>query len=144
LPTPGIGGLAVILGGFFWAFTLDETTFNLVPFLAISALPVFLGGLCEHVGFNVSAIMQLVLSFASALLAGMLFGAWIPRVGVPVLEILTLYTFPAFIMTLLIYGGISHLLNLIDGLTRLAIGVSIVIALGLMSVAVSVGDNQMS
>ena len=87
LPTPRIGGLAVILGGFFGAFTLDATTLNLVSFLAISALPVFLGGLGEDVGFNVSAKMRLVLSFASALLAGMLFGAWIPRMGVPVLEI---------------------------------------------------------
>lgn len=144
LPTPRIGGLAVILGGFFGAFTLDATTFNLVSFLAISALPVFLGGLGEDVGFNVSAKMRLVLSFASALLAGMLFGAWIPRMGVPVLEILTLYTFPAIILTLLISGGISHSLNLIDGLNGLAIGVSIVIALGLMSVAVSVGDYQIS
>ena len=141
---PKIGGLAVILGGFLGAFTLDATTFNLVSFLAISALPVFLGGLGEDVGFNVSAKMRLVLSFASALLAGMLFGAWIPRMGVPVLEILTLYTFPAIILTLLISGGISHSLNLIDGLNGLAIGVSIVIALGLMSVAVSVGDYQIS
>ncbi len=64
--------------------------------------------------------------------------------GVPVLEILTLYTFPAMILTLLISGGISHSLNLIDGLNGLAIGVSIVIALGLMSVAVSESDYQIS
>jgi UDP-GlcNAc:undecaprenyl-phosphate GlcNAc-1-phosphate transferase len=144
LPTPSIGGLPVIPGGFLGAFTLDETTFNLVSFLTISALPIFLGGLGEHVEFNVSAIMRLVLSFASDLLAGMLFGAWIPRMGVPVLEILTLYTFPAIILTLLISGGFSHLLNLIDGLNGLAIGMSIVIALVLMSVAVSVGDYQIS
>ena len=144
LPTPRIGGLAVILGGFLGAFTLDATTFNLVSFLAISALPVFLGGLGEDVGFNVSAKMRLVLSFASALLAGILLVAWIPRMGFPVLEILTLYTFPAMILTFLISGGISHSLNLIDGLNGLAIGVSIVIALGLMSVAVSEGDYQIS
>ena len=144
LPTPRIGGLAVILGGFFGAFTLDATTFHLVSILAISALPVFLGGLGEDVGFNVSAKMRLVLSFVSALIAGVLLGAWIPRMGVPVLELLTLYTFPAIILTLLVSGGISHSLNLIDGLNGLAIGVSIVIALGLMSIAVSVGDYQIS
>ena len=144
LPTSRIGGLAVILGGFFGAFTLDATTSNLVFFLAISALPVFLGGLGEDVGFNVSAKMRLVLAFVSALLAGLLFEAWIPRMGVPVLEILTLYTLPAIVLTLLVSGGISHSLNLIDGLNGLAIGVSIVIALGLMSVAVSVGDYQIS
>ena len=55
LPTPRIGGLAVILGVFLGAFTLDATTFNLVSLLAISALPVFLGGLGEDVGLNVSA-----------------------------------------------------------------------------------------
>ena len=44
----------------------------------------------------------------------------------------------------LVSGGISHSLNLIDGLNGLAIGVSIVIALGLMSIAVSVGDCQIS
>ena len=41
LPTPRIGGLAVILGGCLGAFTLDATTFNLVSILATSALPVF-------------------------------------------------------------------------------------------------------
>jgi UDP-N-acetylmuramyl pentapeptide phosphotransferase/UDP-N-acetylglucosamine-1-phosphate transferase len=75
--------------------------------------------------------MRLVLSFAFALLAGMLFVAWIPRMGVPVLELLTLYTFYAIILTLLISGGISHSLNLIDGLNGLGIVLSIVIALGL-------------
>jgi len=88
--------------------------------------------------------MRLASSLASALLAGMLFGAWIPRMGVPVIEILMLYTFPSIILTLLISGVISHSLNLIDGLNGLAIAVSIVIALGLMSVAVSVGDYQIS
>ena len=88
--------------------------------------------------------MRLVLSFASALLTGILLVAWIPRMGFPVLEILTLYTFPAMILTFLISGGISHSLNLIDGLNGLTIGVSIVIALGLMSVAVSESDYQIS
>ena len=64
--------------------------------------------------------------------------------GGPVIEMLTLYTFPSIILTLLVSGGISHSLNLIDGLNGLAIAVSIVIALGLMSVAVSVGDYQIS
>ena len=74
LPTPRIGGLAVILGGFFGAFTLDATTFHLVSILAISALPVFLGGLGEDVGFNVSAKMRLVLSFVSALIPACFWG----------------------------------------------------------------------
>lgn len=112
--------------------------------LAIVALPVFPVGLGEDVGFNVSAKMRLVLSFSSFLLAGKLFGAWIAHMDVPVLEILTLYTFPAIVLTLFVFGGINHSLNLIDGLNELAIGVSIVIALGLMSAAVSMGDYQIS
>ena len=85
-----------------------------LSFLVISARPFSLGGLREDVGFNASAKMRLVLSFASALLAGMLFVALIPRMGVPVLEQLTLYTFYAIILTLLISGGNSHSLNLTD------------------------------
>jgi hypothetical protein len=77
---PKIGGLAVILGGFLGAFTLDATTFNLVSFLAISALPVFLGGLGEDVGFNVSAkcgwFFPLPLLYWPACFLGLGYLAW--------------------------------------------------------------------
>ena len=53
---------------------VNTTTFHLVSILAISALPVFLGGLGEDVGFNNKRENAVGLSFVSALITGVLLG----------------------------------------------------------------------
>ena len=144
-PTPRVGGLSILLGCIVGVLLLaEQDTTHITIILGVSCLPVFLGGLGEDIGFNVSARIRLVLSFASALCAGLLFNFWIPRLGIPGLEFVTSYVVVSAFLTILVSAGISQAFNLIDGLNGLAIGISLLTGLGLGSIAHSVGDYTLS
>ena len=144
-PTPRLGGLSILLGCIVGIlFLAGQETTHIAILLGVSCLPVFLGGLGEDIGFDVSTHIRLLLSFASALCAGLLFNFWIPRLGIPGLEFLTSYVVVSAFLTILVSAGISQAFNLIDGLNGLAIGISLLTGLGLGSIAYSVGDYTLS
>ena len=144
-PTPRVGGLSILLGCIVGVLLLaEQDTTHITIILGVSCLPVFLGGLGEDIGFNVSARIRLVLSFASALCAGLLFNCWIPRLGIPGLEFVTSYLVLSALLTIVVSAGISQAFNLIDGLNGLAIGISLLTGLGLGGIAHSVGDYTLS
>ncbi len=143
LPTPRIGGVAIALGLTFGSlFFLEHSIFLLL--LLMSTLPVFIGGLGEDLGFDVSPKRRLILSFLSALTAGVSLGVWIPYTGLTGLDYLFGNVVFAAAFTILLSGGISHSLNLIDGLNGLALGVSIAMGIGLIAIAVLYEDWVMS
>ena len=144
-PTPRLGGLSILLGCIVGIlFLAGQETTHIAILLGVSCLPVFLGGLGEDIGFDVSTHIRLLLSFASALCAGLLFNFWIPRLGIPGLEFLTSYVVVSAFLTILVSAGISQAFNLIDGLNGLAIGISLLTGLGLGGIAHSVGDYTLS
>mgnify|MGYP001571192039 FL=1 len=141
LPTPRIGGLIIILGysvGVCFLPKSDAT--SIATLLGLSALPVFLGGFGEDTGFNISTRLRLILSFVSAMIAGLLFNSWIPSLGISGLAFVTDYAIPAVLLTVIISAGISHAFNLIDGLNGLAMGIALIVDIGLGSLAYLVGD----
>ena len=121
-------------------FLNDPKTSNIAMLLGLSVLPVFVGGFGEDIGFNVKPKFRLLLAFLSALTAGLLLEVWIPRIGVPILDYITDFLPTAIVLTVLISAGISHSINLIDGLNGLALGISLLIALGLAGIAYSKDD----
>ena len=141
LPTPRIGGICLISGYIAGLFVLPPAAFEIAVVLGISAIPVFLGGLGEDTGFNISPKKRLLLSFVSAGIAIALSGVWITDTGLPALSFLTFTPVAAITFTIILTGGISHAVNLIDGLNGLAMGVSLMIALGLAGLAFSVDDQ---
>jgi len=140
LPTPRIGGICLISGYIAGLFVLPPAAFEIAVVLGISAIPVFLGGLGEDTGFDISPKKRLLLSFVSAGIAIALSGVWITDIGLPALSFLTFTPVVAIAFTIILTGGISHAVNLIDGLNGLAMGVSMMIALGLAGLAFSVDD----
>lgn len=141
LPTPRIGGICLISGYIAGLFVLPPAAFEIAVVLGISAIPVFLGGLGEDTGFDISPKKRLLLSFVSAGIAIALSGVWITDTGLPALSFLTFTPVAAIAFTIILTGGISHAVNLIDGLNGLAMGVSMMIALGLAGLAFSVDDQ---
>lgn len=123
-------------------FVEDPETSSMLMFMSVSALPVFIGGFGEDIGFNVSPKARLALSFLSATIAVGLFGVWINRAGVAGLDTILAMTVPGILITLVLSGGICHAFNLIDGINGLAIGLSIAIAAALGIVAYLIGDSQ--
>lgn len=140
-PTSRIGGLSVIFGFLAGVILIsDAEVSRLAMLLSLSAIPVFIGGFGEDIGFNIKPKFRLILSFLSALIAGLLLEIWIPRIGIPYFNYITDFVPTAIILTILISAGVSHSINLIDGLNGLALGVSLLIALGLAGIAYSKND----
>lgn len=139
-PTPRIGGLAVLCGFVSMACLVDDGNSQIILFLIVSMLPVLIGGLGEDTGYDVSPLMRLMLSFASALVAGLLLSQWISRIGIPGIDLIVSTSLTAAIVTMLVSGGFSHALNLIDGLNGLSLGVASMMAAGLCAVAYMMGD----
>jgi len=140
-PTSRIGGLGVIFGFLTGTILIsDAEVSRLALLLSLSTIPVFIGGFGEDIGFNIKPKFRLVLSFLSALIAGFLLEVWIPRIGLPYFDYITDFVPTAIILTILVSAGVSHSINLIDGLNGLALGVSLLIALGLAGIAYSKND----
>ena len=144
-PTPRVGGLSILLGCIVGILLLaGQDTTHIAILLGVSTLPVFLGGLGEDIGFDVSTHIRLILSFVSALCAGLLSNCWIPRLGITGLEFVTSYLVLSALLTIVVSAGISQAFNLIDGLNGLAIGISLLTGLGLGGIAHSVGDYTLA
>ena len=140
-PTPRVGGIA-IFSGFIAGIALlpSDVAAYAVPLL-LRCIAVFVGGLGEDIGRDVSPKTRLILSFISALCAIAIFRAWIGPLGSPYLNWITSTLFGATVFTVLISGGVAHATNLIDGLNGLAMGVCMLITGGLAFLAHAVGDT---
>lgn len=144
VPTPRIGGLGLIAFAFIGILWTNSETSRLIMLLSISALPVFVGGIGEDTGFNVTPKMRLLLSFVSAVVAGLLLGAWITRSGLPIIDVALSISIISMMFTMLMSGGICHAINLVDGLNGLSIGLSIIMSLALATIASYVGDTAVA
>ena len=140
IPTPRVGGLSLVIGYIVGMLFLPVDVFDLTMLLGISTIPVFLGGFGEDMGFDVSSTKRLILSFISAVLAILVFQTWVTDVGLSYLWFMTYGTFGSLVFTIVLTGGISHSINLIDGLNGLSMGVSMMISLGLAGLAYSFED----
>ena len=141
VPTPRIGGIAIFSGFIAGTAMLPSDVAAYEVPLLLSCIAVFVGGLGEDIGRDVSPKTRLILSFISALCAIAIFRAWIGPLGSPYLNWITSTLFGATVFTVLISGGVAHATNLIDGLNGLAMGVRMLIAGGLAFLAHAVGET---
>lgn len=145
-PTPRVGGASVLLGVFIaWIVSMFSglVVVHEQGTLLMAAMPVFLAGLLEDVTKRTSPLVRLLAAFASALLAILLLDVYLPRLGLPVIDVL-MATFPLFAILLTIFavGGVCHAINIIDGYNGLMGGVSLLILGALAYVAFKVGDQD--
>ena len=140
-PTPRIGGLAILIAFAIASCFLDPVFTQTALFLQVAMLPVFIGGIGEDTGFNITPSLRLILSFVSAFVAGLLLDQWVSRIGISGLDLIVATTFTAAIVTIIIAGGFSHAFNLIDGLNGLALGVAIMMAVSLAMIGYLKADN---
>ena len=141
-PTSRIGGLAVLIAFAITSCFFDPSFGQTALFLQVAMLPVFIGGLGEDTGFDITPKIRLFLSLVSALVAGLLLDQWVSRIGIPGLDLIVATTFTAAIITIVIAGGFSHAFNLIDGLNGLALGVAIMMAISLCIIGFMKNDDM--
>lgn len=145
VPASRLGGVGVFLAVFAATFLLKINSDFDTPFLvALSCVPVFLAGLAEDMGFDVSPLRRLMAAAVSSVFAILLLGIWLPRTDLPGVDGLMLYAPFAIFLTVLAASGYCHAVNLIDGMHGLAASTAILTAVGLAVVAAQAGLPEIS
>ena len=151
---PRFGGLAIfisILGfmpllsfGFIPLSVVFDLNIDYVKWLAVSALPIFVVGLAEDLGYNMTPKMRLFASALSSLLATFFFKIWLTRLGIPGVDHILVFALPGILFTIFATVGVVNAFNLIDGLNGLSSFVSISISIALAIIALHVDNTSMA
>ncbi len=143
-PTPRVGGIAVfgaaVCSAFFIPLPLTQGYVGF--FLAISIL--FIVGLREDLGFDVSPKSRLFVLVGASLLVVILVGEWLPRIGVFFLDPWLQYWWFGVPFTLLVSASVANGFNLIDGVNGLAAMTATTAAIAIAMIAYQAGYIPMS
>ena len=145
-PTARSGGLAIVAGfagGAALAAAAGYSTprFDLQLFAA--AAPLLLAGVWEDVRRHLAPLLRAVAGVLSALLAVVVLGASINRLGIPGVDaLLRAWPILGAALTVVALGALPHAVNMIDGFHGLAGAVSAMILAAIGYVAFKVGDTQ--
>ena len=140
VPTPRVGGIAIAVGILSGALLSGNDLFGA---LLWTTLPIFTIGLLEDLGPDTPPSFRLAVSALSAVLAILVLNIHITRVDVPGFDSLISVTLVGMFFTIFASTGMTHAINLIDGLNGLssAVVITIMIAFGL--VAYSYGHSDL-
>jgi UDP-N-acetylmuramyl pentapeptide phosphotransferase/UDP-N-acetylglucosamine-1-phosphate transferase len=147
-PVPRIGGIALMVGilmvlvfealGYTQIMKQGHTEGLLK--LLLAGMPAFTAGLVEDFTKRVSVKARLLATFASALLASWLLGAYLPRVDIWGLDELLQLLPIALIVTAFAVAGVANSINIIDGFNGLAATVVIILLAGMGFLSWEAGD----
>ncbi|MGG7645480.1 glycosyltransferase family 4 protein [Rhodovulum sp. YNF3179] len=143
-PTPRVGGLGLLAGVLISIPLAPAPLRENYTLFAVSLGPVFAAGFAEDLRFAVKPAWRLAAAVLSSVLAIGLLGMWIPRVGIPGLDVLVAWAPVGILFTLFAAAGVCNAFNLIDGLNGLAAGTGVVTAVGLAVIARAAGDPMMA
>lgn len=140
-----LGGVPILVGMSLGAVLLSgKSDGSYTLRLLASALPVFLAGLSEDMGYRVSPAGRLLAAIIAAGIAVAALGLWVPRTDLPLLDAALAVPAVAIAVTILFAGGFCHALNLIDGMNGLAAVVIVSAAVGLSLIAGGAGLDQIA
>jgi len=143
-PTPRIGSLCLTAGLLVSEAVLlatgERETRDLLGLLLLAGIPAFLGGFAEDLTKNVRAAVRLLLNMLAAALGAILLGAVIPRLDVPGLDSLLLWSPFAIAFTAFAAGGVANSINIIDGYNGLAGGHAAIVLAAIAWVSALAGD----
>jgi UDP-N-acetylmuramyl pentapeptide phosphotransferase/UDP-N-acetylglucosamine-1-phosphate transferase len=141
-PTPSVGGLSVFLAFSFGLWSMSDEL-DVVVFLWMATLPIFLAGLIEDITLRVTPIQRLFFTFISIIVAYEWVGVSVNSLGFEwVDEVLFNYSFVVLLFTLLVVGGAVNSFNIIDGFNGLLGGYTILATLAIAYVAYTLGDGM--
>ncbi len=144
-PTPRIGGLGLLAGLLASGAALlvaEKGVFRgQFGYLLLACLPALLGGFAEDVTKKISVATRLMFTMLAAACGAWLLGAVLPRVDVPGVDTLLMWTPFAIAFTIFAVGGVANAINIIDGYNGLAGGCAIIVLAALAYASVQVGDG---
>ncbi len=139
-PTPRIGGLAVMVGLAVAALLVGPDAASFMTILILSSLPVFLAGMGEDVGFDISPRIRLAMAGISGILMIVLTGHSITRAGIVGIDALLAIPAISFAFTVFATAGVAHAFNLVDGINGLSKAITISVGAAYALIALHVGD----
>lgn len=152
---PRLGGLALWLAitvswllGIWQTSSGDPGSLRLgswVWWWLLALTPAAMGGIVEDLTQRLAVRYRLLLTGCSGLVALVLLGVSVPRLGLPWLDTL-LHWIPwlGLGISLLAITGLPHAFNIIDGYNGLAGMVALIICLALAHVCIQVGDRSLA
>jgi len=141
--TPRVGGIAVFLATLIVYQSIEDAYRNLLQVILLASLPVVLAGFWEDISKNVSVISRMIASIISVVLAWWLTGYSITHIDVIGLDAILKFRIISLFFTAFAIVGVTHAINIIDGLNGLAAITSILILLGFSLIAFQVGDEKL-
>lgn len=132
VPTPRVGGIAIAVGILSGALLSGHDLFGT---LLWTTLPIFIIGLLEDLGPDTPPSLRLGVSALSAVLAILVLDIHIMRVDLPGVDVLMSVALVGMLFTVFASAGMTHAINLIDGLNGLssAVVITIMVAFGLVA-----------
>jgi UDP-N-acetylmuramyl pentapeptide phosphotransferase/UDP-N-acetylglucosamine-1-phosphate transferase len=143
IPTPRIGGLAIVLGVLAGYGLAHPGQQSLLGVLLLAGLPAFLFGLAEDVTKRVGVMPRLLATMASGVLGWWLTGQSITSVDLPFLDPLLTVPLISVVFTAFAVGGVANAVNIVDGFNGLAGGFLVIAFIGLAMIAWSAGDMDL-
>ena len=141
VPTPRVGGLALMMGALAGGFALPDGGRELWWMICLAAIPAFASGLIEDVTKRVGVRTRLLATILSGLIFCLLSGYAIRGVDLPGVDMLLAIGPVAVLFTAFAIGGIANAVNIIDGVNGLASGTAIIILAGFGLIAWQTGDT---
>lgn len=135
MPTPRLGGIAILASVITILFVQPEQSTSWFTVLCISLIPVAATGLAEDLGLRVRPRWRLLAAALSSVMAIAVLGIWIPRVDIVGLDFLMQSKIIAVAFTIVATAGVCHAFNLIDGINGLAGSFAISALVGLSIIA---------
>lgn len=143
-PTPRIGGVGIMLGLIAACALSANAVRELLGPILVAGLPAFTLGLAEDVTKRVSVRTRLLATMASGVIAWLLTGASVDRVGVGALDLVLDYAPLAVLFTAFAVGGVANSVNIIDGFNGLASGTVMICMAALGAIALGAGDHALA
>lgn len=123
-PTPRVGGIAIAIGILSGALLSGNDVFAA---LLWSVLPIFVVGLLEDLGPNTPPVFRLGIASLSAILAIFVLGVYANRLDLAAADWLLSIPLVAIGFSIFASVGMTHAINLVDGLNGLSSAVVITI-----------------
>lgn len=142
-PVPRVGGLGLAFGliiAVMAGYLTGGTTYPTTLLLLACATPVFLTGLAEDLTKKVRVRTRLLASFVSAAIAIWVLDVRFTDLDTVVLDSLIQYPVLSVLFTVFAVGGVTHSINIVDGLNGLAAGAVSIMLAGLATLAWLHGD----
>ena len=140
-PTPRVGGIAIAVGILSGALLSADPIFSA---LLWTVLPIFVVGIVEDFGPDTPPSLRLSVAALSAVLAIIVLGVRVDRLDVAALDWALGLPVAAIAFTMFASVGMTHAINLVDGLNGLSAAVVISISSCLGLVAWKYGHSDLA